>query len=430
MRYLSVMKQALLSLTVFLHLTLSAQTYFPPLTGSTWQGAAFNEFPYDSSFTDSLYRFLEQNNSKAFIVLYDGKIVKEKYFGTFTMDSAWYWASAGKSLTAFLVGQAREKSGLEIGLPVSHYLGNGWTTCSPQQEEDIKVWHLLSMSTGLDENVPDLDCTDPSCLKFKAEPGTRWYYHNAPYHLSHPVIEAASGLSLQAFTNQNLSIKTGITGLWFDHVFYSKPRSAARYGLLMLNGGVWNGDTLLHDRDYFDSMINSSQSMNPAYGLLWWLNGKDTLMLPQTSVRLPMVLNEAAPGDMYAALGKNDQKIYVVPSEKLVVVRVGDAAEGTFMGPSSFDVKLWEHLNRWRQLPNGLQTDRSPSSMPYPNPFYGWIQLPENMVSFTLHAADGREIQVPLEGGKLKTDGLAEGVYWLRITTAEGTRCFLMQSGR
>jgi sulfur carrier protein ThiS len=43
---------------------------------------------------DTLYDFLEQKNTKGFVVLKDGKIVLEKYFGTFNEDSLWYWASA------------------------------------------------------------------------------------------------------------------------------------------------------------------------------------------------------------------------------------------------------------------------------------------------------------------------------------------------
>lgn len=59
---------------------------------------------------DTLYDYLQQENSKGFIVLNDGEIVLEKYFGTFTQDSLWYWASAGKTITSFLVGKAQEEN--------------------------------------------------------------------------------------------------------------------------------------------------------------------------------------------------------------------------------------------------------------------------------------------------------------------------------
>lgn len=74
-----------------------------------------------------LYSFLETRNSKAFIVLKDGKIVIEKYFGKFTKDSLWYWASAGKTLTSFAVGLGQEDGYLKITDTSSKYLGKGWT---------------------------------------------------------------------------------------------------------------------------------------------------------------------------------------------------------------------------------------------------------------------------------------------------------------
>jgi CubicO group peptidase (beta-lactamase class C family) len=118
---------------------------------------------------------------KGFIVLKDGKIVLEKYFGNFTQDSSWYWASAGKSLTAFAVGIAQQKGLLSIDNPVSNYLGDGWTSCTKAQEEKITVRHLLMMSSGLDDNTSNPFCNEPSCLTYKAEPGTRWAYNTGVY---------------------------------------------------------------------------------------------------------------------------------------------------------------------------------------------------------------------------------------------------------
>lgn len=132
-------------------------------------------------------------NSKAFLVLKDGRIVIEHYFGTFTQDSLWYWASAGKSLTAFLVGKAQEEGFLDINDPSSDYLGAGWTSCTPLQEGAITVRNQLTMTTGLDDGTGDTDCTDPACLQYLARPGTRWAYHNAPYTMLDGVISMRPG---------------------------------------------------------------------------------------------------------------------------------------------------------------------------------------------------------------------------------------------
>lgn len=65
-----------------------------------------------------------------------------------------------------------------------------------------------------------------------------------------------------------------MSGAWFQSVYYSKARDMARYGLLALNKGVWQSDTVLKDTSYFRAMTNTSQNFNKSYGYLWWLNGK------------------------------------------------------------------------------------------------------------------------------------------------------------
>lgn len=320
-----------------------ASLYFPPLVGEAWETISPDSLGFCPEAIDSLYSFLGSTGTKSFLLLQDGKIVLEKYFGTYTRDSFWYWASAGKSLTAFLVGQAKQEGLIHLDTATSAYLGTGWTSCSPEQEQFITVRHQLSMSTGLDDGVLDDNCTDPGCLQYLAAAGTRWAYHNAPYHLLHDVLEQATGLSLQQFTKSRLLDKTGMRGLWINHVQYGRARDMARFGLLMLAKGSWNGVSLLSDSLYYKEMIQPSQPMNPSYGYLWWLNSGSTYLVP--GVQLPFVgpLCPAAPLDLYAALGKNDQKIHVVPSKNWVVVRQG-ASSNLSLVPIVFDQQMWLRL--------------------------------------------------------------------------------------
>lgn len=327
----------------------SQSLYFPPTTGNTWEKVDPTQLGWCTDKIPALYNYLEKNNSKAFIVLQDGKIVLEKYFGTFTADSIWYWASAGKSLIGFLTGMQQEDGLLDIQEPTSKYLGTGWTSCTSVEESNITILHQLTMTTGLDDQVqPDNDCTLDSCLKCIAPPSTRWAYHNAPYTLLHDVLEAASGKKLNAYISQNLTPLTGITGLYlkngWNSVFYSKPRMAARFGLLMLGGGAWNGTKVLADSTYFYKMIHPSQSINLAYGYLWWLNGQSSFKVPGLQISFPGPMLPAAPPDLYAAEGKNGQIINVVPTKKMVVVRMGDAPNGQAISLKLND-SIWVYLN-------------------------------------------------------------------------------------
>jgi CubicO group peptidase (beta-lactamase class C family) len=82
-----------------------------------------------------------------------------------------------------------------------------------------------------------------------------------------------------------------------------------------------------------------------AYGYLWWLNGKANYHLPQTQLQFNGSLIPSASNDMYMALGKDDQKIYVVPSKNMVVIRMGDAADSAVLALSTFDEVLWQKIN-------------------------------------------------------------------------------------
>lgn len=343
------MKKWLTAIVLFISIHAKSQSlYFPPLTGNTWDTISPASLGWCQPAIDSLYSYLEQTNTRGFMILKDGKIVLEKYFGTFTADSIHYWASAGKSLIGTLTGIAQEKGLVNINNPVSSYLGNGWSSAPVAKESVITLRHLLTMTSGFDDK-PALPCdnesTGASCLQYLTDTGQRWAYHTGAYQQLASVLSTASGQNINSFTNSNINNHIGMTGLWVNGVYYSKTRSMARFGLLALNKGVWANDTLLHDSNYWNAMVNTSQPYNPAYGYLWWLNGKSSFMSPGLQVVFNGSLIPKAPADMFAALGKNDQKIYVVPSRQLVVIRTGESAYGVALAFSPFDDMLWGKID-------------------------------------------------------------------------------------
>lgn len=404
-------------------ISVQAQLYFPPKTTEVWDTMHYSRLEWCGSKIDSMYAFLENKNTRAFIVLKDGKIVLEKYFGTFTQDSLWYWASAGKSLAASVVGIAEYQEFLKLDDPVSKYLGKGWTTCPSDKEDLITIRHQITMSTGLNENLLNSDCTNPECLTYKADAGTRWFYHNAPYTLTHDVVEAATGKTFNTYTYQNLSSKIGMGGLWFkqgwNDIYISKARDMARYGLLVLGNGIWNGDTVLKNRNFVTTMSQSSQNLNKSYGYLWWLNGKGEIIFPG----LPTVFNRdlitSAPKDLFAGLGKNDQKLYIVPSQNLVVVRLGDAADQELPALSDFDNELWDYLSDLKCNTGNIPLVDGDSKV-FPNPFTDYLQIDtENGTEWTITDLQGKILMngTSLSGSvRVETKPLAKGIYFLRTS--------------
>ncbi|WP_317898097.1 serine hydrolase [Aurantibacillus circumpalustris] len=340
---------ALISFTSAFQISKGQNLYFPPLSSAAnWETISPTSLGWCQNRIDSLYTFLQQQDTKGFIVLKDGKIVLEKYFGTFTTDSLWYWASAGKTITSFLVGKAQEENYLSINDSSSKYLGAGWTNCTLAQEGKIKIRNQLTMTSGLDDGTADSYCTLDTCLDYLADAGTRWAYHNAPYTLLESVITAATGTSINNYTQNKLTLKTGISGIWafsgYNNVFFSKIRSMARFGLLMQNNCIWNTDTLLYDAAYINQMTNTSQNLNLSYGYLWWLNGKSSFMAPSTQFVFPGSYAPAAPSDMFAGLGKNGQIVSVSKSAGLVVIRMGNQVGNTEVTTQLCN-SIWEKLN-------------------------------------------------------------------------------------
>ncbi|HKK76126.1 MAG TPA: serine hydrolase [Saprospiraceae bacterium] len=329
--------------------------YFPPKSGSTWATLSPEDLGWSGMDIDELYTFLEENNTRAFLLLKDGKIVLENYWGTtllgnadFDRDSPWYWASAGKTLTAFLVGKAQEGNYLNISEASQNYLGAGWSSLSPEQETAITIRHHLTMTTGLDYRVSDLNCTDPECLSYRAAPGSQWYYHNAPYTLLERVVEQATNEDYNNYTDQELQSTIGMEGTWlqngYNNVYYSTARDAARFGLLMLNEGSWDGQTIMEDQTYLQAMITPSQELNPAYGYLWWLNGQEKAIYPGLPTAFLGAMAPQAPADLFAGLGKNGQFVGIVPSQNIVVIRMGMAPDDALV-PIQFHNEMWRLIS-------------------------------------------------------------------------------------
>ena len=326
--------------------TTAEAMYFPPNDASgTWDTKSFASLGWKQNAVQPLLDYLTLKNSKSFIILVNGRIVMENYFNGHDAAAAWYWASAGKTLTSTVTGIAEQEGIININNKVSTYLGTSWTSAPLAKENLITCRNLLTMTSGLNDALGD--DVSPANLQYVADAGTRWAYHNVYVKLQ-DVIAQASGQTWPNYFNVKLRDKIGMSGTWIPNgglsVYYSNTRSMARFGLLILNKGKWNGTTILNE-NYFNSATTTSQNINLGYGYLWWLNGKANYHLPQSQLTLQGSIIPSGPNDMFMALGKNDQKIYVIPSKNMVIIRMGDAADTVNLALSDFDNTLWQKIN-------------------------------------------------------------------------------------
>jgi CubicO group peptidase (beta-lactamase class C family) len=303
----------------------SSTYFFPPAFGD-WatvqpQAAGLLPDPFAAAMELGLGR-----DSVALIVCYRGRIVAERYSGVGAQRRLRPVQSVQKSISGALVANAAAAGKLDYEQPVSQWLGSGWSHATKQQEAAITIRHLLSMTSGLTEE-----------LRYAAPAGSTWSYNNVTYQLLHPMLERATKQDLADWSSQTLFAPIGITdALWardpvgvVGYGLALTARDMARFGLLILTDGLWNGLRVL-PADYPSAALRASQPNNPSYGLLWWLNsGPDKLILP-------------APADLVAAEGAGGQRIYVVPSMDLVVVRMSDGH-----GPD-FDEVWWQAVMQSR----------------------------------------------------------------------------------
>ena len=331
----------------------SSDLYFPANDSQVWEKQPLAGLGWNQTELAEFLAWLPEQDTRALIILKDGKIVLEEYWGNkltglgnMDKDSYWYWASAGKTLSAAMMGIAIQENQLRLEDPTQKYLGEGWTSMTNEQEKEIKVFHHLTFTTGINDNVDNLDNTEPSSFRYLAAPGTRWSYHNGTYTVLDRVLQNATGQDYQSYFEEKIGNKIGMKGIWqdmgYNNVFYSDARSFARFGLFLLAKGNWGGNQILNE-SYFQSMIQSSQKQNLSYGYLTWLNGKNSHMLPGFQGVLPGSMIPSGPQDMFQAMGKNGQFLMIVPSKNLVIVRMG-GAPGDLPVPYLLARQMWDRL--------------------------------------------------------------------------------------
>jgi CubicO group peptidase (beta-lactamase class C family) len=326
--------------------TTRADSLYFPKGDSNWARVDPSRVGWNLGALDAALDYARTAHSSSVVILLNGRILAEREWdvegparyarmrvgktsdGRVIEDVA----SAQKSLVAVLAGIAQARGKLDLKATVDKYLGPGWSKADRAAESAITVRHLMTMTSGLNDS-----------LIYLQPAGDTWRYNTGAYSRMIGVIEKATGTDIQAFTHDVLTAPTGMT----DTRWLARPwtagndaansiglattgRDLARFGLLVLAHGKWEGKDLLQGQDYLREMLMPSQSLNPSYGLLWWLNGQPRFQLADGTRSQSGPLIPAAPADLVAAQGALDRKCYVVPSLGLVVTRLGDPTGEAF----------------------------------------------------------------------------------------------------
>lgn len=298
----------------------SADSVFP---AADWETAAPASQEMSAEKLDKAREWLASHNSRSGLVVRHGRIVAEWYFREADRNSKFAAYSTSKSLTSMATGLAIADGKLTLDRTV----GEHFPDVQPAGKKAITVKQLLSMTSGVHNNPgigqrPDLFTYALGEAPLDHPPGTKWDYNNTGLALLSPVFQKAAGKQLDDFLKERVFAPIGIAEgdwSWERRDGYAIPysgchinaRGLGRLGLLVLNHGKWDGQQIV-PADWLKESVGPSQDLNKAYGYLWWNN---------TTNRWPGV-----PKDAYAAMGRWDNNILIVPSLDLVVIRQSDLA--------------------------------------------------------------------------------------------------------
>ncbi len=321
-----------------------ADVLYWPGVDADWETVTAAEAGADQAQLMDAVAYGASNLTHGTVVLWGGRILVEAYGPGTDRGTQGTLYSATKSVVGTLIGMAIEDGGITgVTQKTSDFLSE-WAGVAGK--EDLTIDHHLTMTTGIEGGMSNFMQSLPSDtnqrqfaagLPLAHTPGTFWDYNEPAYQLLFSVIEEAEGVSLDTYTQTKLLGPLGMTNTsWVTmnsgphmnyYWFKSSALDAARFGLLALRNGEWNGSPLV-STNWIQTSITPSQSLNPSYGRLWWLNGQDSHQVPFYYDQRNGGLFPDCPEDTFAALGASDNNIYVVPSLDLVVVRLGDNASG------------------------------------------------------------------------------------------------------
>ena len=278
---------------------------------------------------EALKASFKTGNTRSIIVAYDTLAFAEIYADGFTKESKILGWSMSKSITNAMLGILSRKGRLDIDKPASI---DEW---KEDERKNITPRSLLNMTSGLHWVEDYGDISEATIMLYERSnhaqfaidqpkqypPDSVWYYSSGSSNILTEIVKRTidNDQLYWQFPYQELFYKlsmfntlmeTDASGNFVGSSYtYATTRDWARFGLLYLNNGIWFGDTILSP-DWVKFTHTEAPNSKGDYGAQFWLN--------RSGRELP-----DAPKDTYFADGYQGQRIYIIPSKKLVIVRMG-----------------------------------------------------------------------------------------------------------
>ncbi len=307
-----------------------------------------NNEPKDTVFSDIDYAKLEKAVANAFdmkgeknkrtrsvLVIYKDKIIAEKYDTGFDKNSKILGWSMTKSITATIYGILQKQGKIDIlkPAPIAEWAND--------ERAKITINDLLHMNSGLEWEEDYTKICDATKMLFQAEdmsqaqlqkpaqftPNTHWNYSSGTSNLLSVILRKQfkthqeyldfwySAL-IDKIGMNSMVVETDMAGNYVGSSYsWATTRDWAKFGLLYLHKGNWNGEQLF-DESWAKYVATPTNTSNGKYGAHFWLNAGG--YYPD------------APRDLYSANGFQGQKVFILPSQDLVIVRMGLTEDAKF----------------------------------------------------------------------------------------------------
>ena len=264
------------------------------------------------------------------VIVRNDRLVAEAYFNGYARDTQHDMRSVTKSFTASLAGIAIEQGLMSLDDTLAQHIARFAEFDNvDDRKRSIRVANVLNMQTGLDcddgrDSSPGNETymyRRDDWIKYilsvpmQADPGTLTSYCSGAVTVLGSIIASRAGQKLEEFAERNLLNPLNMASVRWLHsplgvtnassAIQLRPRDAAKFGTLFLNGGRWYGTQVVPEAWVERSAQRLTAIRGEGYGWLWWKG--------YYSVR------GNVQSGMYAS-GNGGNYIFVLPSERLVVV--------------------------------------------------------------------------------------------------------------
>ena len=314
------------------------------------------EVAVDNAFTEPYPG--KKQRTRAVIILYNDQLIAEKYAPGFDKNTKMYGWSMAKSFTAALIGTLVQQNKLNVmqPAPVAE-----WSDANDPRHA-ITIENLLQQTSGLDFLEDYTKAGDVTNMLYKEDdmaaftarhelahtPGTVFNYSSGNSNILSRIVRQTVGEeNYAAYPFNALFYKIGMFHTVFEpdasgtyvgsSYINATARDYARFGLLYYNDGIWNGERILPEGWVKQTSTSPESNKIKNYGYQFWLNGFDKENPLQR--KYPDV-----PADMFYCDGYAYENIYIIPSKRLVVVRLGLTLDHSF-DENAFLKSIIESIN-------------------------------------------------------------------------------------